>query len=107
MSKLIFTKGVTDPVGDCGNFAAGIDVPGWGHRIECYGTTPADAEEMRDKVLALVNAGEQAEMFKALLVKLYGAGFNMLGSSGRRRALHALALESYLREIEQLAGESL
>lgn len=63
-----FLKGNTDPVGDCGNFGAGIDVHGadqfpndskkrtWYSRIECYGSTAEQAEELRDKVLALLVA---------------------------------------------------
>lgn len=55
MSKLVFIKGNTDPIGDCGNFAAGLDVEGWGNRIEVYGSTPADAEALRDKFLEVMS----------------------------------------------------
>lgn len=53
MSKLVFTKGNTDLVGDCGNYAAGLDVEDWGNRIEVYGSTPADAEALRDKFISM------------------------------------------------------
>lgn len=46
-----FIKGNTDPIGDCGNFAAGLDVEGWGNRVEVYGSTPADAEALRDEFI--------------------------------------------------------
>ena len=31
---------------------AGIDSFGWGNRIEVYGVTPSEAEELRDRILA-------------------------------------------------------
>ena len=49
-------------------------------------------------------AKELAES-RALLTKLYGAGFNMLGSSGKKRQVYAHQLESALREIEVLVPE--
>jgi len=61
-----FLKGETDPVGDCGNFGAGIDVHGadqfpndskkrtWYSRVECYGATAEQAEELRDKILSML-----------------------------------------------------
>lgn len=68
-----FLKGETDPVGDCGNFAAGIDVHGadqfphdskkrtWYSRVECYGYSAEQAEELRDKVLALLVSTNQPQ----------------------------------------------
>lgn len=61
-----FLKGETEPVGDCGKFTAGIDVHGadqfpndsrkrtWYHRVECYGNTTEQAEQLRDKILSLL-----------------------------------------------------
>lgn len=66
--KFKFEKGMTDPSGDCGNFAAGISVDergeDWPNRIECYGSTPAEAEEVRDIVLATL---ESVELLRAAL----------------------------------------
>ena len=46
-----FTTGDTDPVGDCGKFEAGITVGEWLQRIVVYGSTPADAEALRDQLM--------------------------------------------------------
>lgn len=53
-----FSKGDTEPRGDCGMFVAGINHnpsssprDQWEHRIEVYGDTPEHAEELRDRVL--------------------------------------------------------
>lgn len=66
--KFKFEKGMTEPAGDCGNFAAGISVDergeDWPNRIECYGSTPAEAEEVRDIVLATL---ESVELLRAAL----------------------------------------
>lgn len=58
-----FSKGDTDPRGDCGMFVAGINHnpsssprDQWGHRIEVYGDTPEHAEELRDRVLRALAA---------------------------------------------------
>lgn len=58
-----FSKGVTHTVGDCGNFVSGIDhnkTPSnrdqWDHQIEVYGSTPEEAEELRDRVLSALEA---------------------------------------------------
>lgn len=48
-----FTKGDTDPVGDCDKFEAGINVGAWLQRIVVYGDSPADAEALRDELMAL------------------------------------------------------
>lgn len=82
-----FLKGETDPVGDCGNFAAGIDVHGadqfphdskkrtWYNRIECYGNTAPHADELRDKVLAmLVTTEHDGELHKAVFLALESYG---------------------------------
>lgn len=82
-----FLKGETDPVGDCGNFAAGIDVHGadqfpgdskkrtWYSRIECYGNTAEHADELRDKVLALlVTTEHDGELHKAVFMALESYG---------------------------------
>jgi hypothetical protein len=60
--KYQFSKGFTDPVGDCGNFEASIDVTEhselWGARIAVYGSKPAEAEDLREQILgALENSG--------------------------------------------------
>lgn len=70
-----FTKGNTDPIGDCGNFAAGLDVEGWGNRIEVYGSTPADAEALRDEFIKELS--ELAALREELAVKV--EAFEMLG----------------------------
>lgn len=47
-----FTKGDTDPVGDCDKFEAGIHVGDWFQRIAVYGDSPTDAESLRDEILS-------------------------------------------------------
>lgn len=82
-----FMKGETDPVGDCGNFGAGIDVHGadqfphdskkrtWYSRVECYGYTSEQAQELRDKVLALlVTTEHDGELHKAVFMALEAYG---------------------------------
>lgn len=58
-----FSKGATHPVGDCGNFVSGIDHNNtlsnpsqWDHQIEVYGSTPEQAEALRDRVLGALEA---------------------------------------------------
>ncbi|PHR17850.1 MAG: hypothetical protein COA41_11150 [Sphingopyxis sp.] len=74
-----FTKGDTDPSGDCGHFAAGIhhkhsDIETsngeWWQRIVVYGDTPADAETLRDRVLHALNAAPPDPDVAALLSAL-------------------------------------
>lgn len=70
MKPFVFTKGNTDPIGDCGNFAAGLNVEDWGNRIEVYGSTPADAEALRDKfieALAGIEYLQQVAVVAALI----------------------------------------
>lgn len=58
-----FSKGDTEPRGDCGMFVAGINHnpsssprDQWEHRIEVYGDTPEHAEELRDRALRALAA---------------------------------------------------
>ncbi len=51
----VFKKGFIDSVGDCGKFSAAIDVDEWGARIEVYGDTYNDAEQLRDRVFDSMN----------------------------------------------------
>lgn len=76
--NLKFSKGSTDPVGECGNFAAGIDASGvgqidgrglvqtWYSRIEVYGKTAAHADELRDQVLAALNGQPSWKYYNVL-----------------------------------------
>lgn len=59
-----FTKGDTDPSGDCDKFEAGINVGAWFQRIVVYGDSPADAEALRDEILAALgsNAALRGEL---------------------------------------------
>lgn len=52
------TKGDTAQVGDCGKFEAGVDVGPWAQRVVVYGDTAANAESLRDKILALMVAAQ-------------------------------------------------
>lgn len=59
-----FSKGKTYEAGNCGIYLSGIDQVGenpWGHRIEVYGTTPANAEDLRDRVLLALTVPQPAE----------------------------------------------
>lgn len=51
VAPLPFSKGDTDPKGDCDIFAAGINFGDWGNRIEVYGNTGAEANALRDYLL--------------------------------------------------------
>jgi|GEM_PF-5596421 hypothetical protein len=117
-----FLKGETDPVGDCGNFGAGIDVHGadqfpsdsrkrtWYSRVECYGSTAEQAEELRDKVLALLLTTEHdGELHKAVFLALesYGGadtfrdGVLALVQLARERYTEMMAAKDLLRDVER------
>lgn len=51
-----YEKGDTFQEGSDGIYTAGIHVDAWVHRIECYGKTPEEAEALRDRVLAALQA---------------------------------------------------
>lgn len=117
-----FLKGETTPSGDCGNFSAGIDVEGpgqflahpksctWFERIECYGESPASAEELRDKVLGLLLTTEHdGELHKAVFLALesYGGadtfrdGVLALVELARERYTEMMAAKDLLRDVER------
>jgi hypothetical protein len=111
-----FLKGETDPVGDCGNFGAGIDVHGadqfphdskkrtWYSRVECYGSTAEQAQELRDKVLGLLLTTEHdGELHKAVFMALESYG----GADTFRDGLLALAKQSKERgaDLERVTAE--
>lgn len=54
-----YRVGDTDPVGDCEKFEAGIHVGSWFQRVACYGDSAADAEQLRDTVLAALTTPAQ------------------------------------------------
>lgn len=117
-----FLKGETDPVGDCGNFGAGIDAHGadqfphdskkrtWYSRIECYGYSAEHANELRDKVLALLLTTEHdGELHKAVFMALesYGGadtfrdGVLALVELARERYTEMMAAKDLLRDVER------
>lgn len=99
-----FTKGDTNPAGDCGKFAAGISILAdgqykkpWYNRIECYGDTAAHAEELRDQVIG--SLGREAALRGELdaLRESY--------ESMRDRKNSIVDLQQRLTVAEQRAGE--
>ncbi len=111
-----FLKGETDPVGDCGNFGAGIDVHGadqfphdskkrtWYSRIECYGYTAEQANELRDKVLSLLLTTEHdGELHKAVFMALESYG----GADTFRDGVLALVQLAKDRHVELTAQKAL
>lgn len=71
-------------------------------KTEVFGVWHND--HMQEVVLAEDFAKEVGAL-RGLLVELYGAGFNMLGSSGKKRQVYAHVLESKLRDIEKLVPQ--
>lgn len=67
------------------------------------------AEEVSDAMTQMndgwIAATKERDAMRALLIDLYGAGFNMLGSSGKKRQVYAHVLESKLRDIEKLVPQ--
>lgn len=85
--KFEFDLGHTDPVGDCENYEAAIDVTEhgftWFARIAVYGSSPAEAEELRRVVMhALENRGKPCDHL-----------FEFFGSQKRRRCNWCSTLE--------------
>lgn len=58
---LPFSKGDTDKKGDCDIHAAGINVGDWGNRIEVYGSTGAEANALRDYLLAAISGKNEPD----------------------------------------------